>query len=153
MEATSHHERSMPIHRPPDAAGALQVLWSHHEKLLVVDQSIAFCGGIDMAFGRWDRPAHELADPEAALSHTFPAARVSQPPQAALHRGLSFYNPRISERKVCGTRGSPPMLPVPMPGPCQVEHMEHPYADQPGLNRQAPTLLPSMLGAAHAAPT
>ena len=37
-------------------------LWSHHEKIVVVDQSIAFIGGIDLAFGRWDNPKHELTD-------------------------------------------------------------------------------------------
>jgi phospholipase D1/2 len=29
-------------------------LWSHHEKLVVIDQKIAFVGGIDLCFGRWD---------------------------------------------------------------------------------------------------
>lgn len=29
-------------------------LWSHHEKLCIVDQSIAFVGGADLCAGRWD---------------------------------------------------------------------------------------------------
>ena len=37
-------------------------LWSHHEKIVVVDQSIAFIGGIDLASGRWDNHKHELTD-------------------------------------------------------------------------------------------
>ena len=36
--------------------------WTHHEKIVVVDQSIAFIGGIDLAFGRWDNHKHELKD-------------------------------------------------------------------------------------------
>ena len=36
--------------------------WSHHEKLVVIDQSIAFVGGIDLCFGRWDTSAHPLVD-------------------------------------------------------------------------------------------
>jgi len=36
--------------------------WSHHEKLVVVDQSIAFVGGIDLAFGRYDDQDHHLTD-------------------------------------------------------------------------------------------
>ncbi|WP_424931501.1 phospholipase D-like domain-containing protein [Amaricoccus macauensis] len=32
---------------------------AHHMKLLVVDDSLAFCGGIDMTEGRWDTRAHE----------------------------------------------------------------------------------------------
>ncbi|MYZ46484.1 phospholipase D-like domain-containing protein [Propylenella binzhouense] len=36
---------------------------SHHQKLLVVDHSIAFCGGIDFGCERWDRPGHVADDP------------------------------------------------------------------------------------------
>ena len=37
--------------------------WSHHEKVVVVDRSIAFVGGIDLCFGRWDTHSHVLTDP------------------------------------------------------------------------------------------
>ncbi|CAH8451751.1 unnamed protein product [Heterobilharzia americana] len=33
-------------------------LWSHHEKIVAVDQSIVFLGGIDLCFGRWDTNDH-----------------------------------------------------------------------------------------------
>ena len=33
-----------------------------HEKLCVIDDSIAFTGGLDMCFGRWDTPQHALVD-------------------------------------------------------------------------------------------
>ncbi|KAI8373627.1 hypothetical protein EDC96DRAFT_458022 [Choanephora cucurbitarum] len=36
--------------------------WSHHEKFVVVDNRIAFVGGIDLCFGRWDTHGHPLAD-------------------------------------------------------------------------------------------
>ena len=36
--------------------------WSHHEKVVVVDRIIAFVGGIDLCFGRWDTHSHELHD-------------------------------------------------------------------------------------------
>ena len=36
--------------------------WSHHEKVVVVDRSIAFVGGIGLAFGRWDTHRHSLVD-------------------------------------------------------------------------------------------
>ncbi len=38
------------------------VRWSHHEKLVVIDRSLAFVGGIDLALGRWDTSAHRLTD-------------------------------------------------------------------------------------------
>ncbi|AYA24921.1 phospholipase [Rhodococcus rhodochrous] len=38
--------------------GAHPVGAAHHQKILVVDDSIAFCGGIDMTVDRWDTPDH-----------------------------------------------------------------------------------------------
>lgn len=31
----------------------------HHQKIVVVDDAVAFCGGIDLTVDRWDTPAHE----------------------------------------------------------------------------------------------
>jgi len=36
---------------------------SHHQKILVIDDAMAFCGGIDMTDGRWDTSDHADADP------------------------------------------------------------------------------------------
>lgn len=61
--------------------GATAVLWSHHEKLVIIDRScyhtfvltmlrlyrlrkLAFVGGIDLAFGRYDWHNHPLNDEE-----------------------------------------------------------------------------------------
>ncbi len=38
------------------------VYWSHHEKTVTVDQSVAFVGGIDLALMRYDTWDHPLAD-------------------------------------------------------------------------------------------
>ena len=35
----------------------------HHEKIVVVDGSLAFCGGTDLTAGRWDRPEHRPNEP------------------------------------------------------------------------------------------
>ena len=37
---------------------------SHHQKIVVIDNSFAICGGIDMTGDRWDRPAHADHDPD-----------------------------------------------------------------------------------------
>ena len=37
-------------------------LWSHHEKTVVIDQTLAFVGGIDLCYGRWDTHEHPLND-------------------------------------------------------------------------------------------
>jgi phospholipase D1/2 len=36
--------------------------WAHHEKLCLIDGQIAFMGGLDMCFGRWDTHQHALSD-------------------------------------------------------------------------------------------
>jgi phosphatidylserine/phosphatidylglycerophosphate/cardiolipin synthase-like enzyme len=36
---------------------------THHQKIVVIDDSIAFCGGIDMTGDRWDTPDHKDGDP------------------------------------------------------------------------------------------
>lgn len=36
---------------------------SHHQKLVVVDRALAFCGGIDVTSGRWDSRGHSDANP------------------------------------------------------------------------------------------
>ncbi len=35
---------------------------SHHQKVVVVDNRVAFVGGLDLAKGRWDTPAHDPGD-------------------------------------------------------------------------------------------
>jgi phosphatidylserine/phosphatidylglycerophosphate/cardiolipin synthase-like enzyme len=37
---------------------------SHHQKVVVLDDKFAFCGGIDMTADRWDTRAHRDADPD-----------------------------------------------------------------------------------------
>ncbi|UYY58457.1 phospholipase D-like domain-containing protein [Sphingomonas sp. S2-65] len=45
-------------HHPPGA--------SHHQKIVVIDDCLAFCGGIDMTAGRWDTRAHRDDEPRRA---------------------------------------------------------------------------------------
>lgn len=35
----------------------------HHQKIVVVDDAVAFCGGIDLTIGRWDTRAHLPVNP------------------------------------------------------------------------------------------
>ncbi|MDB5699320.1 MAG: phospholipase [Alphaproteobacteria bacterium] len=37
---------------------------SHHQKIVVIDDCLAFCGGIDMTRSRWDTHAHADDDPK-----------------------------------------------------------------------------------------
>ncbi|KAH8680863.1 putative phospholipase D [Xylariales sp. PMI_506] len=44
------------------SAGEVVLYWAHHEKLCLVDGRLAFMGGLDMCFGRWDTNSHPIAD-------------------------------------------------------------------------------------------
>lgn len=36
---------------------------SHHQKVVVIDDALAFCGGLDLCGARWDTPAHRVDEP------------------------------------------------------------------------------------------
>jgi phospholipase D1/2 len=50
--------------RHPDHIGTKDDVefWSHHEKVVLVDNQYAAIGGLDLCFGRWDTHTHPLAD-------------------------------------------------------------------------------------------
>ena len=39
------------------------LLWSHHEKLVIIDQFIAYVGGLDLCWGRYDTNEHPIYEP------------------------------------------------------------------------------------------
>ena len=59
LQGLSH--ANIRVIRHPDHS-PLPLLWAHHEKLVVVDQRLAFVSGIDLCFGRWDNFRHRLTD-------------------------------------------------------------------------------------------
>lgn len=60
-----HPENTKVVRHPNKfVGGSTAILWSHHEKVVVVDRRYAFVGGIDLAHGRYDDPEHVLTDEE-----------------------------------------------------------------------------------------
>ncbi|DBA00006.1 TPA: hypothetical protein N0F65_002009 [Lagenidium giganteum] len=55
--------------------------WSHHEKIVCVDQSLAFVGGLDICFGRYDHSGHPLSDVggDKLEDQTWPGKDYSNP--------------------------------------------------------------------------
>ncbi|WP_374282866.1 phospholipase D-like domain-containing protein [Novosphingobium sp.] len=49
---------------------------SHHQKIVVIDDKFAVCGGIDMTSDRWDTPEHREKDPRRRLPY---AKRIHEP--------------------------------------------------------------------------
>lgn len=73
------HE-NIRVLRFPDHFSSGVYLWSHHEKIVIVDHQICFIGGLDLCFGRYDSGKHKVCD---------------YPPQ--IWPGKDYYNPRESE--------------------------------------------------------
>uniref|UniRef100_A0A8C2AXW2 Phospholipase n=1 Tax=Cyprinus carpio TaxID=7962 RepID=A0A8C2AXW2_CYPCA len=55
---------NIKVMRHPDHVASVVLLWAHHEKMVSIDQSVAFVGGLDLAFGRWDDSDYRLSDLE-----------------------------------------------------------------------------------------
>jgi phospholipase D1/2 len=59
-----------------------------HEKMCVIDETIAFMGGLDLCYGRWDTSQHVLIDED----HTAPDG-----PNGPVWRGKDYSNERVVE--------------------------------------------------------
>lgn len=49
---------------------------SHHQKLIVIDDAVAFCGGMDLSCGRWDSCSHAAHDARRRLLDGAPYSPV-----------------------------------------------------------------------------
>lgn len=76
-----------PDHNVFENAGDMTFYWAHHEKFIVIDYALAFIGGLDLCFGRWDNRQHPCADvhPAGVQNEIFP--------------GQDFNNNRIMDFK------------------------------------------------------
>ena len=63
-----------PDHNVFENAGDMTFYWAHHEKFIVIDYALAFIGGLDLCFGRWDARQHPMADvhPAGVTNEVFP---------------------------------------------------------------------------------
>jgi phosphatidylserine/phosphatidylglycerophosphate/cardiolipin synthase-like enzyme len=59
-EFIAKHENVHVIRDPLDILG----LWSHHQKTVIIDQLYGYCGGIDLAYNRYDTHEYTLTDEE-----------------------------------------------------------------------------------------
>lgn len=63
-----------PDHNVFENAADMTFYWAHHEKFIVIDYEMAFIGGLDLCFGRWDNHQHQLSDlhPEGIQEEVWP---------------------------------------------------------------------------------
>uniref|UniRef100_A0A8P4G3R9 Phospholipase n=1 Tax=Dicentrarchus labrax TaxID=13489 RepID=A0A8P4G3R9_DICLA len=74
---------NIKVMRHPDHVSSVVFLWAHHEKMVAIDQTVAFVGGLDLAFGRWDDSQYRLTDlgmTERANSPIEPDKQAEQDP-------------------------------------------------------------------------
>lgn len=83
------------VQRSPNQFRQNTFFWAHHEKLCIVDHTLAFVGGIDLCFGRWDTPQHILTDdkPTGFEAAEFP----KDSDHCQLWPGKDYSNPRIQD--------------------------------------------------------
>eukprot|EP01134_Creolimax_fragrantissima_P006256 CFRG6256T1 len=58
----SLHPHNVMVMRHPQHFDPANILWSHHQKYVVVDNIVSFVGGFDVCSGRYDTLAHRLVD-------------------------------------------------------------------------------------------
>lgn len=57
-QALANLHENITVERHPHEF--LPKLWSHHEKSVIVDQKIAYLGGLDLCYGRYDNSSHPV---------------------------------------------------------------------------------------------
>lgn len=83
------------VQRSPNQFRQNTFFWAHHEKLCIIDHTLAFVGGIDLCFGRWDTPQHRLTDDKPTGFET--ADMPKDADHCQLWPGKDYSNPRIQD--------------------------------------------------------
>ncbi|WPH01413.1 phospholipase d1 [Acrodontium crateriforme] len=84
------------VQRSPNQFRQNQFFWAHHEKLVVVDNMMAFVGGVDLCFGRWDDPCHTLTDDKlTGFELDTDVPRDSE--HCQVWPGKDYSNPRVQD--------------------------------------------------------
>jgi phospholipase D1/2 len=83
------------VQRSPNQFRQNTFFWAHHEKICVIDHCVAFCGGVDLCFGRWDTPAHPLTDDKLTGFEVNNLPKDSD--HCQLWPGKDYSNPRVQD--------------------------------------------------------
>jgi len=100
------HPTNIKVMRHPDITGGDSLLWAHHEKLVIIDQMVAFVSGIDLCYGRWDDHHHRLTDQGP---NPPPISQTSAPRQTRL---LDTLNTQQKPKAAVGMIGMMPLAVV-----------------------------------------
>ncbi|CAH6719242.1 phospholipase D1 [[Candida] jaroonii] len=96
----SLHDENIHVIRSPNQLLQNTYFWAHHEKLCIVDHTIAFIGGIDLCYGRYDTPDHVLVDDSKINFASLEANQVPKEEDFAnfqIFPGKDYSNPRVKD--------------------------------------------------------
>ena len=80
--------------------GSTSILWSHHEKLVIIDQQIAFVGGLDLCWGRYDTNKHPIVEEENKDNlYYYPGADYMNERIREMHDVDKFNIPQINRNE------------------------------------------------------
>ncbi|KAF8965990.1 hypothetical protein BGZ46_000489 [Entomortierella lignicola] len=92
---------NIQVQRHPDHISVTATqFWAHHEKICVVDCRLAFIGGLDLCFGRYDSRTHQLADYHPSGSGTIWPGQDYSNPRVKDFANVKEYNNDLIERKL-----------------------------------------------------
>ena len=83
------------VQRSPNQFKKNQFFFAHHEKICIVDHDVAFVGGIDLCFGRWDCPQHPITDDKPTGFE--PSDLPKDADHCQLYPGKDYSNPRVQD--------------------------------------------------------
>ncbi|CAJ2503220.1 Uu.00g106140.m01.CDS01 [Anthostomella pinea] len=87
------HDNIMVL-RSPNQLKKNQFFYAHHEKVCIVDHDVAFLGGVDLCFGRWDNPQHPITDDRpTGMEPDRDSPRDAE--HCQLFPGKDYSNPRV----------------------------------------------------------
>lgn len=111
---------------------------SHHHKIVVVDDCLAFCGGIDMTSNRWDTPEHLDANPRRISPGGHPYAPWHDATTALEGPAAAALGELARER--WQRAGGAALAPVANGKDCWPEHLPCHFTDiAVGISRTHPT--------------
>ncbi|KAK9712877.1 hypothetical protein K7432_006853 [Basidiobolus ranarum] len=92
---------NITVQRHPDHGAGGTMFWAHHEKICLIDTKIAFLGGLDLCYGRFDTHSHRLADYHYdPADNTWPGQDYSNPRVKDFANVSQYYQELINRKYV-----------------------------------------------------
>jgi phosphatidylserine/phosphatidylglycerophosphate/cardiolipin synthase-like enzyme len=105
IDSASTKTKLMALHpnikvmRYPDHVYGGVLYWALHDKILIIDTDLAFIGGLDLCFGRYDTNQHEIFDSLDRTDEIFPGQDYSNPREKDFKDVTDFDNCLIDKTK------------------------------------------------------